>query len=90
MRLWMKQTDTSSKRSMGIRLACLCLVASWNGCTANPPVSVVIPDSRDLREAYTCDHEAKVCQHDPTGVTIDLGYLRAIIEQLDACRKQTI
>lgn len=90
MRRWMKRTPTLDKSwATTLSAGLTCLVLS-NGCSEKPSASIVIPDRHELREAYVCDHEAQVCQHDLTAVTIDLGYLRDIIDQLDACRKQKI
>ena len=55
----------------------ICLVSSLSACSTPP---VVIPDSRELRPAYTQEG-----QLDPGRATIDLGYLREIVEILDRC-----
>ena len=55
----------------------ICLASSLSACSTPP---VVIPDSRELRPAYTVEG-----QLDPGRATIDLGYLREIVEILDRC-----
>ena len=64
----------------------ICLV-SLSGCQTKPQPSVIIPDSKDLRMAWTCPPSGTVCTEDLTRVTIDLGYLREIMRGLEACTK---
>src|SRR3990167_8533879 len=77
-----------------IRWGMLSLVLSLTACTGKPAVKLVIPDSRELRPAATCEWsaamEASGCVWDQDRVTIDLGYLREIIDRLDACDKVKI
>jgi len=78
-----------------IRVAWLSCLVSWSACSAKLPASVVIPDSRTLHPAVSCTWEERDglpvnpthCHYDPYRANIDLGYLRAILEDLDACRK---
>lgn len=58
-------------------VAGLLLASSLSACSTP---SVVIPDSRELKPAYTVEG-----QLDPGRVAIDLGYLREIVELLDKC-----
>lgn len=60
-------------------VAGLLLVSSWSGCSTP---SVVIPDSKEIRPAYTAKGE-----DDPERVTLDLGYLREILMELDRCHR---
>lgn len=55
-----------------------------------PSASIVIPDSHELSTGYRCDAQAQECVVDETAVTIHLGYLRELLELIDACRKQRI
>lgn len=73
----------------GTLLVSSSLVVSLNACTPKPPVSVVIPDSHELRPAIVCNEKGE-CVKDEGRVTIDLGYLRELIDLLDVCRKQRI
>jgi len=73
-------------------LASLILAASLSGCaTRHGGESLVIPDSHELRPAYACEPDGDGtptnCAVDPYRVTIDLGYLREIIDLLDGCAK---
>lgn len=59
------------------------------GCQPHNVQSVIIPDTRDLRPAIVCNEKGE-CVKDEGRVTIDLGYLRELIDLLDVCRKQRI
>ncbi len=85
----MKRMNPSRPIWAGIGLASCSLVVSLSACTPKPPVSVVIPDSHELRPGVVCDGKGD-CTVDPNRVTIDLGYLRELIDLLDVCRKQRI
>lgn len=85
----MKPMTISNSIRVGIRLALFLLVTSLNACQPKPVASVVIPDSHELRPAVACNQDGQ-CSIDPNRVTIDLGYLRELIDLLDVCRKQKI
>lgn len=80
---------TSNSIRVGIRLALLISVVNLNACATKPVEKVVIPDSHDLRPAIVCNEKGE-CVKDESRVTIDLGYLRELIDLLDVCRKQRI
>ena len=86
MRLWMKWMSIFNSISPATLLALLALVASLNACSAKPPGSVILPDSHELTAGVVCNDHGE-CVPDPKRVTIDLGYLREIMDTLDACRK---
>lgn len=77
-------------------LVWLIWLISLNACGGKLPASVVIPDSHTLHPGVSCTWDgdpmkggtATNCQYDPYRVNIDLGYLRGIMEELDACRKR--
>lgn len=89
MRHVMKRMTISRRTWAGIPVVLFSLVANLNGCSPKPVASVIIPDSRELRPGVVCDGKGD-CTVDPNRVTIDLGYLRELIELLDVCRKQRI
>lgn len=84
-----KRMNTSSSTWTGIRLALFLSVASLSACQPRPVEKVVIPDTHDLRPAIVCNEKGE-CVKDDGRVTIDLGYLRELIDLLDVCRKQRI
>ena len=70
---------------------------TWSACAGKPSVNAVIPDTRELRPAAQCDwqQEGDVlvpsnCTWDEGRATIDLGYIREIVEMLSACTKAKI
>ena len=77
------------------QLGWLIWLVSLSACIGKYDARVVIPDSRTLHPAVSCtwedDHgkpsHPTNCAYDPYRVNIDLGYLREILEDLDACRK---
>ena len=93
----MKPMNISHSISRVSLLGWLLLATSWNACTGKPPVSVVIPDSWELKPAAQCEW-AKVdgklvpsnCVWDQGRATIDLGYIRELADLLDACAKKDI
>ena len=60
---------------------CSCLVWSIS-CTASKVV--VLPDSRQLVPAIKCP-EGMTCALDPGKITMDRGYLREIMQDLERC-----
>lgn len=90
----MRRSYSISRMTLLGWLSCLGLL---NACTAKPVAKLVIPDSRDLKPAVICDWEydrngmpvnPTNCVYDGFRVNIDTGYLRDILETLDACRRQ--
>lgn len=87
---------TYSDISRVIRLGLLIWLGSLSGCAEKLPASVILPDSHTLHPGVSCTWDgdpmkggtATNCQYDPYRVNIDLGYLRGIMEDLDACRKR--
>lgn len=82
------------KWQLAILVGLSSLVLSWSGCREKHIEKLVLPDSKELRPAIKCvineQDELAECMLDPSRVTIDLGYLRNIIDLLDACRKARI
>ncbi len=85
-----------SNISATIPLVWLSLAGLLNACTAKPVTKLVIPDSRDLKPAVSCEWDydrngmpmnPRNCVYDGFRVNIDTGYLREILETIDACRK---
>ena len=61
-------------------------VSFWTSCT-KAPATVILPDSHELRPVIVCP-EGMTCAVDPTRYTIDGGYLREILIQLDRCGQE--
>lgn len=61
-------------------LLCGCLLL-WTSCGKNV---VVLPDSRQLIPAIKCP-EGMTCAVDPGRIVLDRGYLRGIMQDLEAC-----
>lgn len=81
-----RSTRTFSSTWAGTRLAWLICLGILSGCTPRPS-AVVIPDSQDLRPAWTCPSDGTHCVPDPTRATVDLGYIRAILRTFEECQK---
>jgi hypothetical protein len=72
--------------SRAILLGCGTCLLLLSGCSSNLSESVVIPDSKELRGAWDCpDQSGNGCRIVPERVTIDLGYLREFMQQLQVC-----
>lgn len=97
MAQWMKWMPISRPISKVILTGLLVSLASLSGCTGKPVAKLVIPDSRDLKPAVSCDWDydrsgmptnPHNCVYDGFRVNIDTGFLREILETLDACRSR--
>ena len=93
----MKPMNISRSISKVTLLAWLLLAISWSACAGKPAASVVIPDSRELKPAAQCEWtkvDGKLvpsnCVWDQGRATIDLGYIRDLIDLLSACAKKDI
>ena len=69
-------------RTWSILILLVCL-SSFSGCWHAPKV-VVLPDSHQLIPAIKCPDGA-TCALDPGKITLDRGYLREVMGQLEAC-----
>lgn len=62
------------------------LAWSWTGCSVKP---VVLPDSHVLRPGMQCqtspEGQLTNCVPDPGSLVINKGYLREIMDRLEAC-----
>ena len=77
---------TSPPISRVILLACGTCLLLLSGCLSKPPESVVIADSKEIRGAWECpDSTGMGCKVVPDRVTIDLGYLRQFLQELQVC-----
>ena len=87
-------TNISASIRIGILLAFGSCLLSLTACSATPVVSIILPDSKELRPAALCEWDDHMnptnCRLDPGRATIDLGYAREIADLLDACRKKEI
>jgi hypothetical protein len=79
-------THISNSTWAGTLLALLTCLLLLSGCTTRPS-AVVIPDSRELRQAWTCPSDGNGCVPDPQRVTVDIGYIRDIIRTFEECQK---
>ena len=73
------------RRSLPLIL--LSLALSWTGCTSPP---VVLPDSHVLKPGISCNRMTGAlaeCFQEQGAVQISKGYLREIMDRLEACQK---
>jgi len=83
----MKSTRISGSISRATKLVlCLCLL-TLSACIGKPSVSepIVLNDDHEIRGAWDCQPDGTQCKMVADRVTISLGWLRSLSEDLQVC-----